>query len=156
MAVTLRLAAAADVPALAALYADCARTLGPQVYSPAQAAAWARFGTDSPAFRDYILGATTWIAEDEADPAPLGFCGVDDGGEVRSLYVRPDRTRTGLGSTLLAHALDTMRARGVHRFTAWATPFSRPVFARAGLVLVRTVTEPYQGVMFERYRVEGG
>lgn len=151
-----RRATAADLPALAAIYADCARTLGPFVYTPAQVAAWASFGADTPAFRDYILGATTWIADDAAGGAPLGFCGIDDGGEVRSLYVRPDRTRGGLGSALLAHALDAMRARGVQHFAAWATPFSRPVFARAGLVLVRTVVEDFQGVAFERYRVEGG
>lgn len=151
-----RLAGAADVPALAALYAECARTLGPRVYTPAQVAAWASFGADTPAFRAYVLGATTWIAEEAPGGAPLGFCGIDDGGEVRSLYVRPDRTRAGLGSALLAHALAAMRARGVRRFAAWATPFSRPVFARAGLGLVRTVVEDYQGVPFERYRVEGG
>jgi translocation and assembly module TamB len=37
-----------------------------------------------------------------------------------------------------------------------ATPFSLPVFGRAGFVLVRTVREPFQGVMFERYRVVCG
>ncbi len=35
-ACSLRRAEAGDVPALAALYAHCARTLGPAVYSPAQ------------------------------------------------------------------------------------------------------------------------
>ena len=41
-------------------------------------------------------------------------------------------------------------------FAAWATPFSLPVFARAGFSPVRTVREPFQGVMFARYRVELG
>ena len=38
-------------------------------------------------------------------------------------------------------------------FEAWATPFSRPVFERAGFALAGVVSEPYQGVEFERYRM---
>lgn len=152
----MRLASAADVPALAAIYVDCARALGPQVYTAEQVAAWASFGVDSPAFRQYILGASTWLSVDPVSGAPLGFCGVDAAGEVHSLYVRPDVTRQGRGTALLAQAMGDARARGVSRFGAWATPFSRPLFERAGLVLVRTVNASYQGVMFERYRVEGG
>lgn len=152
--VTFRLATAADVPALAALYAECARVLGPQVYTPAQVAAWAGFGVDGPAFRAYVLDSRTWIAQWPQADGPAGFCGIDDAGEVRSLYVRAGWQRRGLGRQLLAHALAQARAAGVQRFAAWATPFSRPLFAAAGLPLVATVTEPYQGVMFERYRVE--
>lgn len=142
-----RLATAADVPALARLYVHCARALGPQVYTPAQVDAWVSFGVDTPAFRDYVLGATTWIAG--ADE-PLAFCGVDAEGEVRSLYVHPAHGRQGQGSTLLAHA---MARAGRADFSAWATPFSRPVFQRAGFRLDRVVTEPYQGVVFDRHRM---
>jgi GNAT superfamily N-acetyltransferase len=145
---------AADVPALAALYAHSARTLGPQLYSAVQVAAWQCFARDAAAFADYVMGATTWLAEDSA--GPLGFCGIDARGEVRSLYVRAAATRAGLGSALLAHALAEARQRGLTGFTAWATPFSLPVFGRAGFVLAHTVREPFQGVMFERYRVVTG
>lgn len=145
----MRLATAADVPALAALYAQTARLLGPQVYTPEQVAAWVSFGTDSPSFRAYVLGAQTWVA---GDP-PEGFCGIDAAGEVHSLYVRAELTRRGLGTRLLAHALERARAAGRRDFHAWATPFSRPVFERAGFVLERVVREPYQGVVFDRYRM---
>jgi len=64
--------------------------------------------------------------------------------------------RRGIGSRLLGDALQRSRGRGVTRFAAWVTPFSRPVFERAGFRLVRTVVEPYQGVEFERYWVEMG
>lgn len=152
---TLRLVGAADLPDLAALYADCARQLGPQVYTPSQVAAWQAFPADEAVFREYILGAATWGLYDGATGALAGFCGIDTGGEVRSLYVRPDLTRQGLGTRLLTHALAHARAAGQSRFTAWATPFSLPVFDRAGLRLVGTVREPFCGVSFERYRVEG-
>jgi len=148
----LRLATAADVPLLAALYADAARALGPTVYGPQQVDAWISFGADTPAFRAYVLDAQTWVAEAEGRRV-LGFCGIGAEGEVHSLYVHPHATRQGLGSRLLAHALAAARSRGVTRFAAWVTPLSRPVFERAGFVLVDTVQAPYQGVMFERYRV---
>lgn len=158
---TLRLAEPGDVPALAALYARCARTLGPTVYTPAQVRAWASFGQASDAFRRYVLDAETWVLQ-PADPAALpgGFCGAGQaaqaGGvaEVHSLYVDPAFSRRGLGTGLLRHVLAQARARGQVRFAAWVTPLSRPVFLRQGFRLVETVQAPYQGVMFERHRVE--
>ena len=150
-----RLAQAADVPQLAALYADAARTLGPGCYSEAQVAAWAGFAADVAAFADYILLARTWIHTDD-EQRLLGFCGINPTGEVHSLYVYPGHHRQGLGRRMLLHALEQARADGVQRFAAWVTPLSRPVFLRAGFVQVRTVTEPFNGVLFERYRVELG
>jgi putative acetyltransferase len=146
-----RRADAADVAALAALYASSAAQLGPQVYAAEQVQAWQGFGRDTPAFRDYVLNATTWMAED--DRGPLGFCGIDTAGEVRSLYVRADATRRGLGSALLAQALAQARQQGIGHFAAWATLFSLPVFRRAGFTLQRAVRESWQGVVFDRHRV---
>ena len=162
----LRPATLDDVPALAALYANCARTLGPGCYSPEQVAAWASFGADLAGFADYVLGADTWVAVTGAglgvdalpgDPdgaAPLGFSGVDDGAEVKSLYVRPDMMRRGLAGQLLALGLGRAQMRGIQRVAAWATPFSLPVFQRAGFVLVERVRAEFAGAMFERIRVE--
>jgi len=152
----LRQATDADVPALAALYADTARALGAWCYTPQQVNAWASFGADLAAFREYVMGATTWIAQADLEAVLLGFCGVDDEGEVRSFYVRADCTRQGVGSALLRHALAVAGQRGLRRFTAWATPFSKPVFERAGFELERVVREPYQGVLFDRFRMQRG
>ena len=49
--------------------------------------------------------------------------------------------------------MNKARDDGARRFEAWATPFSRPVFERAGFALREVVTEPYQGGLFERYRM---
>jgi putative acetyltransferase len=146
-----RLATAADVPALAALYGHTARELGPQVYSAEQVRAWQTFADDLPVFSDYVLRARTWMVEDQS--GAVGFCGIAADGEVHSLYVRSGAVRCGWGSALLARAVADARSRGIDRFAAWATPFSLPVFRRAGFVLLRSVREPYQGVMFDRYRV---
>ena len=154
-----RPATGADVHALAALYRDAALRLGPLVYTPEQARAWASFADDAPAFRDYVLQADTWIAERLGDGRVLGFCGAGREGdlrEVHSLYVTPALTRRGLGGAMLRRTLQRAEAEGATRLAAWVTPFSRPVFLAAGFVLVRTVQEPFAGVVFERYRVERG
>ncbi len=157
----LRPATAADLPALAALYAGAAQALGPQVYTPAQVAAWAAFGADTPAFRDYVLAAETWVAVD-ADGSALGFCGVaalaapcDEGldAEVKSLYVRADAGRRGIASSLLARVLDRSAAQGWRRLGAWVTPFSQPLFTRAGFAEVQRLQTTWQGVAFERCRM---
>lgn len=149
-----RLATAGDVPALSALYRDTAMKLGPQIYAPAQVQAWVRSTDDAAAFARYVLGADTWLAED--NEGPRGFCGIavhDDLGEVHSLYVRAPLTRQGIGTALLAHAMREAQSKGAQRFEAWATPFSRPLFERAGFALERVASEPYQGVVFDRLRM---
>ena len=127
-------------------------------------AAWARFVQDTPTFRAYVLDADTWVAVNAAGRL-LGFSGVGAigaigaigaVGEVHSLYVHPDHGRRGIGTVMLASGLERARARGPHRFAAWVTPLSRPKFEGAGFRLVRTVREPFEGVEFERYRVELG
>ena len=151
----MRLATAADVAALAALYRDAASTLGPQVYAPEQVEAWARSTEDRERFARYLLDAQTWIDE-TSEGTPRGFCGVsidDRAGEVHSLYVCAALTCQGVGTRLLAHALAEARAQGALRFGAWATPFSRPLFERAGFVLQRVISEPYRGVVFDRFRM---
>lgn len=171
---TLRLRAAtpADVPRLAALYAASARTLGPAVYDAAQVEAWAGFGADSAAFRSYVMGADTWLAEARTAAGEvelLGFSGWSRAGhgdhavagdgtpgdvaEVHSLYVAAGRTRAGVGTRLLAATLERIEAAGLVRAAAWVTPFSRPVFARAGFVVEAVVQTTWQGIAFERTRM---
>ncbi len=148
-----------DVFVLAALYRDAALRLGPLVYTPAQVHAWASFADDASAFRAYVLDADTRVAERVGDGRVLGFCGVStqDGlCEVRSLYVTPPRTRQGLGTEMLRRTLERAEADGAKRFAAWATPFSLPVFLAAGFTLTQTVSAPFAGTLFERYRVERG
>jgi putative acetyltransferase len=156
--VSVRRAGAGDVDALAALYREAALTLGPRVYTPPQVQAWVRSTDDRDRFAHYILDAQTWVDVGDGG-VPRGFCGIavhEAVGEVHSLYVRAALTRQGIGRALLEHAMREARAAGARAFAAWATPFSKPLFERAGFTLERIVSEPYQGVMFERYRMVTG
>jgi N-acetylglutamate synthase-like GNAT family acetyltransferase len=69
--------------------------------------------------------------------------------------VHPAMGRRGLGRLLLQHVLQRARAEGVRHVAAWATPFSRPLFAAAGLPLQEVVRAPFNGEVFERYRMAG-
>lgn len=84
----------------------------------------------------------------------IGFSGADCQGEVRSLYVRHDVVRGSIGARLFAEVLADGQALGLKHFGARATPFSRPVFERAGLALVEVVQGEFAGMWFERYRVK--
>jgi putative acetyltransferase len=156
----LRPARAADVPTLAAIYGACARELGPRVYTPEQVAAWASFSDDVDGFGRYVLEADTWVAE-ASDGTLRGFSGFSGQAgadrrhwaEVHSLYVRPADIGRGLGTRLLQATMQRAAAAGLMQAEAWATPFSRPRFEQAGFVLADAVWAPYQGVMFERYRM---
>lgn len=156
----LRPVVPADVPALAALYRDAALRLGPQVYTPEQVGAWVSFGSEVASFERYVLDADTCVAEREGagGEALVGFSGFSLHGataEVHSLYVRAGLGRRGLGWALLVDCLGRALAAGAGRIEAWATPFSRTLFARAGMPLVEAVQGEFEGVMFERYRMAG-
>lgn len=150
MDLTLRQARAQDVPALAAIYAQSVRAIGPQRYTPQQVERWAAFA-DDPTFGDFILTAVTFIAE--VEQRPVGFCGLLSSGKIASLYVSPQHGRRGVGTRLLTAALDLATARRLATVHTDASEFSRPVFARQGFVVDHVETVERGGVSFQRYRM---
>ena len=83
-----------------------------------------------------------WVAEDDGtvlgevaagqtrdEDAPPGTA------EVLALYVEPDRQGEGVGTALLAHAVDELRAAGFVRVILWtlaASPQSTRFYAKCG------------------------
>jgi GNAT superfamily N-acetyltransferase len=53
---------------------------------------------------------------------------------VTNFYVVPEMRRYGLGKKLLMKALSWCRARGVDAIILWATPGSKSLYRRCGLV----------------------
>lgn len=147
-----RLAAAADLPALARIYRETVRTLGPGLYTPDQVAAWAAYAEETGSFREFVLKARTQVAL--VDGAHAGFCGVEPGGRVASLYVDAAHTRRGLGGALLERALDDARATwGLSRFHTEASHFSRALFARNGFAVDEEEVVVRNGVSFHRFKM---
>lgn len=147
--VRLRAATAADVPTLAALYADAVRTTGPQAYTPEQVEAW-RAAADEPfSFRLTVLNADVLVAEGAS--GIVGFCGLRADGYVSALYVRGDRQRQDVGAALLARLVAEAEVRRMARLFTEASAFSRGLFARHGFVLVEVERVERRGVPFDRY-----
>lgn len=162
---TLRPATAADIPALASLYRATVLTHAPQHYSPAQTQAWADLGANTPVFRRFILGATTYVAEtdiaetDVAEtaldpPQILGFAGLATDGHITALYVRHDCLGQGIGSHLLATLLAKARQDQMPRLYAEASAFSLGLFRKFGFRHYATDQIDRDKVRFERYLVE--
>ena len=150
-ALTIRPATPADVEPLADLYAAAVRALGPSAYSADQVAAWAAFA-EEPAFRRFVLGAETVVAERPAS-GPIGFAGLTPAGRVASLYVHPDHARQGVASALLSALIERAYERGMDRLSTEASALSRPVFERFGFALEAEEHVERRGAWFTRYRM---
>lgn len=146
-----------DAEAIAALTLAAIRETGLRAYSPVQVAAWlARYSVrqllDGAARGDVIL-----VAADEAD-RPLAYTVLEESGHLDMLYCRPDHTGRGLAAALLAAAEAAARMRGVTRLFAEASELARPVFARAGYVLLQrrdfTIDHPEGPVAIHNYAME--
>lgn len=148
----VRSATGLDVWALADLYREAALRAGPEYYSPRQVRAWAAFADETDAFRDFILKATTIVAEEMG--RIVGFGGLEPSGHIASLYVHPDRFRHGVGSALLTALIDMAVAREIPRLFAETNLMSRPLFERFGFDVVGVETVARADATFERYIVE--
>lgn len=148
----IRQAQAADVPVLADLYRQSVITHGPAYYSPDQVEAWAAFGADTPAFRQFILEPTTFMVEDET--GIVGFAGIAEAGHVTAVYVRSDRLHQGIGSVLMQVVLDHAESHRIPRLYAEASGFSLGLFKKFGFQLYDREIVIRHGVQFERYLVE--
>ncbi|MBD1915578.1 MULTISPECIES: GNAT family N-acetyltransferase [Cyanophyceae] len=148
----IRTAIEMDLPALATLFRETVLSNGPQHYSPAQVEAWAAVDAASPRFHQFILGVTTFVAEN--DTAILGFAGIGDDGYVASTYVRHDCLHRGIGSVLMQAVLTHAQEKQIQRLYAEASEFSLGLFQKFGFSQYDTEVVDRNGVQFTRYLVE--
>ncbi|MCU0635051.1 MAG: GNAT family N-acetyltransferase [Gemmatimonadaceae bacterium] len=162
MPLTLRPATPADIPALAALIEDSARTLSRGFYTPAQTESAIRhvFGVDSRLVDDgtYLLaerdgalaGCGGWSRFRTlygGDQRPMGAGGVDrldptvDAARIRAFFVAPSHARQGVGRALL-HACAQAAARaGFVRLELMATLPGVPLYAALGFTAIAQVVD---------------
>lgn len=137
-----------DHPALARLFAQSVRALGPEYYNPAQVEQWAR-GADHPGFIEELdRGWVAWQAG-----IPCGFVTLSHDGHVGLLYVAAGRGRQGIGRALLQHAMGVARAEGQPRLETEASLFSLGLFMSQGFKLVTLERVWRNGVPFLRHRL---
>lgn len=151
--ITLRLATAADIPDLAAIFAHAIRAIAPQQYTREQVQAWAAFPSlNRHSFQCFILDATTYVAS--VDGRLVGFAGIADDGHITALYVHGDYGRRGIGSRLMAAVLEHGRSHSIPRLYSEASEFSKGVFEKFGFRLYDTEQVERNGVWFSRYLME--
>ncbi|WP_221032868.1 GNAT family N-acetyltransferase [Actomonas aquatica] len=128
---TLRPATEADLPALAAIYIDAVRTLGPESYSERQVDAWAKWPSEEPdAFRDRIFAGDAWVAEIDGKPAAFAVFTAPD--HLDFLYTKGEFARRGLATALHTKLEIIANAKGAPFLRTEASYLSRPVFNRFG------------------------
>ncbi|MCA9109466.1 MAG: GNAT family N-acetyltransferase [Planctomycetaceae bacterium] len=128
------------------------RSAGPRSYTQTQINSWAASASDRERFQEFLLRPTTYVAIDET--GPVGFCGIDADGHIASLYLRGNRQRQGICTSLVRHVLDYANRTGINRLHAEASEFSLPLFLKLGFQTVGTETVERYGATFVRHLVE--
>ena len=143
-----------DAPAMARLYFDSARTLGPRSYSAEQVVAWAPAPLDPAAVRARAEdGRITLVALNGAEEV-IAYADLEPDGHVDHLYCRPDYAGAGVASRLLDALIARAAAAGLQRLHVEASELARPVFARKGFSLVRRRDFEVRGVPIHNYAME--
>ena len=159
MAPCLRVATAADAPAIQQLMHDSARELFPHFYDEHQTAS----GIVHIAHLDMALveDGTYYVHEDAGEIVACGgwsrrnklYAGAreseDDGrlldpatepARVRAMFVRGDHTRRGLGRAIIDACEEAARAEGFRTLALMATLPGEPLYRACGFAEVERVT----------------
>lgn len=161
---TVRLAVAADEPALEDLIPLSVRTLQAGHYSPAQRAAALGpvFGVDRALIGDgtyfvaefagMIIGCGGWSRRQAQFGGDRARTGEDlfldparDPARVRAFFVHPAWARRGVGTAILRAAETAIAAAGFTRIMMVATLAGEPLYARHGYVAEERYDVPLSG-----------
>ena len=139
----------ADSGPTLALFRSAIRTTAAADYSPEQVAAWASDDIDPAAWAARRSERNTVVAD--LDGRVVGFTDVDDTGYLDMMHVDPAVGRSGVGSALLAWAVEEATNAGADRLRTHASITARPFFEAHGF-RVDEVRHPVRnGVVFENY-----
>lgn len=143
-----------DAAAMATIYYDAVRQLGPRRYSAEQVAAWApEVPSPSALARRAEDGRATIVAEDAAGRL-LGFADLEPNGHIDLFYCRPEMAGSGLASELLDTLLARAAALGIGALHVEASELARSLFERKGFRMVERQDFLLGSVAIHNYRME--
>lgn len=125
----------ADGAALTALTVAAIRETARSAYTAEQVGAWSARVAQSSRIAGAFAGNFVRVAVDGAD-RPVAYVVLESDGHLDMLYCHPDHGGRGLGRRLLAEAERTARMMDITRLFAEASELARPVFERAGYVVI--------------------
>lgn len=136
LSVTIRLAEAADVPALMAIEVAAVELFrGHPAYAPFAATATTAVG-----YAEVIAAGRVYVAVVEGEVVGLVTVAELDGeGYLEEVDVHPTHGRRGIGAALVAHACGWAKARGYGSMvlvTLRDVPWNAPFYAHHGFVAV--------------------
>ena len=162
---TLRLATAADIPALDRLIETSVRTLERNDYTPEQIAG--ALGTVLGLDTQLVADRTYFVAEARAGCAHLlAGCGgwskrktlfgsdhadvrepellhpATDAAKIRAFFIHPDFARRGIGSKILEACEAAARSAGFSRFEMGATLTGVPLYLARGYQILERIEVP--------------
>jgi predicted N-acetyltransferase YhbS len=89
---------------------------------------------------EQIAAGDVWVATgadgEVAGMVALGPSEQPDTLDLDKLFVEPQRIRSGVGSALVAHAIDEARRRGAKRLTILSDPYAAGFYERNGARLI--------------------
>ncbi|MBL9100503.1 MAG: GNAT family N-acetyltransferase [Myxococcales bacterium] len=126
---TIRLAKACDIPALARVHVAAVRALCRKHYRTQELSRWVDQGPGL--YAGLVRSATVMVAE--LDGVVVGFAAASLAkGYVRAVYVAPGHAGAGIGGRLLARIERAARVLGVRRLRLEATLNAEAFYTRAG------------------------
>src|SRR5512138_1562367 len=126
----------ADADSLYAVHERAVRVLGRRVYNESQVESWVH-GNCPARFVEAMRGeGEVFEVAVSRLRGVVGFSAVKDE-ELRSLYVDPDWSRLGVGSTLLRRAEASIAAAGHDRVVVGASLAGVPFYERHGYSIVK-------------------
>jgi len=138
----IRSAIATDADAIHELHTKSVQELCAEHYTPEQIAGWLKQRTSA----GYLPGIErNEIFVAEAHFEIVGF-GHAIPGEVLAVFVAPDRAHQGIGTALLAHAMDIARKNAQWVVRLEATLNAQKFYERAGFVVIDGKTVRRGGV----------
>jgi putative acetyltransferase len=140
-----------DAEAVADVYRDAVKTIGPQAYTLEQVSMWALYPEDINEFRVRLSRGHTLLAVEQGQILAFGQLEPDD--HLAFIYCSGKHGRRGIGSAIYrlleAHAI----AQGTARICTEASRISRPFFAKHGYELIEREVAVRHGIEFERFRM---
>ncbi|MBW8782528.1 MAG: GNAT family N-acetyltransferase [Verrucomicrobia bacterium] len=141
----------ADAEAIAGVYRDAVRRIGPVAYSEDQVEAWARHPLDINEFRIRLSRGVTLVMEEASKI--IAFGQLEPYHHIAFLYTDGAHNRQGVGSQIYDALEQCAQLQHVSEIQTEASRISRPFFQKKGYEVVKAETVIHFGVEFERFQM---